>query len=85
MEFENPSQVVLYGNKFGQAEETYNIVAAHGYFGRLIFPYAGFNNSRSLHFFLAAVVRGPADRPLKIVRVELDGDRIWLDFPLDSP
>jgi photosystem II P680 reaction center D2 protein len=31
-----------------QAEETYNIVAAHGYFGRLIFQYASFNNSRSL-------------------------------------
>ena len=31
----------------------YNIVAAHGYFGRLIFQYASFNNSRSLHFFLA--------------------------------
>jgi photosystem II P680 reaction center D1 protein len=28
--------------------ETYNIVAAHGYFGRLIFQYASFNNSRSL-------------------------------------
>ena len=27
--------------------------AAHGYFGRLIFQYASFNNSRSLHFFLA--------------------------------
>ena len=39
---------------FGQEEETYNIVAAHGYFGRLIFQYASFNNSRSLHFFLAA-------------------------------
>jgi photosystem II P680 reaction center D1 protein len=25
------------GYKFGQEEETYNIVAAHGYFGRLIF------------------------------------------------
>ena len=33
---------------------SYNIVAAHGYFGRLIFQYASFNNSRSLHFFLAA-------------------------------
>jgi photosystem II P680 reaction center D1 protein len=43
-----------YGYKFGQDEETYNIVAAHGYFGRLIFQYASFNNSRSLHFFLAA-------------------------------
>jgi photosystem II P680 reaction center D1 protein len=35
-------------------KKTYNIVAAHGYFGRLIFQYASFNNSRSLHFFLAA-------------------------------
>jgi photosystem II P680 reaction center D1 protein len=33
-----------YGYKFGQEEETYNIVAAHG-FGRLIFQYASFNNS----------------------------------------
>jgi photosystem II P680 reaction center D1 protein len=41
-----------YGYKFGQEEETYNIVAAHGYFGRLI-QYASFNNSRALHFFLA--------------------------------
>ena len=38
----------------GKKKETYNIVAAHGYFGRLIFQYASFNNSRSLHFFLAA-------------------------------
>ena len=43
-----------YGYKFGQEEETYNILAAHGYFGRLIFQYASFNNSRQLHFFLAA-------------------------------
>merc|ERR1712021_23973 len=28
--------------------------AVHGYFGRLIFQYASFNNSRALHFFLAA-------------------------------
>ena len=49
---ENESQTK--GYKFGQEEETYNIVAAHGYFGRLIFQYASFNNSRSLHFFLAA-------------------------------
>jgi len=49
---ENESQ--NYGYKFGQEEETYNIVAAHGYFGRLIFQYASFNNSRSLHFLLAA-------------------------------
>lgn len=49
---ENESMNV--GYHFGQEEETYNIVAAHGYFGRLIFQYASFNNSRSLHFFLAA-------------------------------
>ena len=48
---ENESQ--NYGYKFGQEEETYNIVAAHGYFGRLIFQYASVNNSRALHFFLA--------------------------------
>merc|ERR1711866_226 len=48
------SESVNNGYKFGQEEETYNIVAAHGYFGRLIFQYASFNNSRSLHFFLAA-------------------------------
>lgn len=40
--------------EFGQEEDTNIIVAAHGYFGRLIFQYASFNNSRSLHFFLAA-------------------------------
>ena len=40
--------------RFGQEQETYNIVAAHGYFGRLIFQYASFNNSRALHFFLGA-------------------------------
>jgi len=42
------------GYRFGQEEETYNIVAAHGYFGRVIFQHASFNNSRSLHFLLAA-------------------------------
>jgi hypothetical protein len=26
------------GYRFGQEEENYNIVAAHGYFGRLILP-----------------------------------------------
>ncbi|CAN6476481.1 unnamed protein product [Victoria cruziana] len=41
------------GYRFSQEEETYNIVAAHGYFGRLIFQYASFNNYHSLHFFLA--------------------------------
>jgi photosystem II P680 reaction center D1 protein len=42
------------GYIFGQTGETYSISAAHGYFGRLILQYASFNNSRSLHFFLAA-------------------------------
>ena len=40
------------GYNFAQEDETYSISAAHGYFGRLIFQYASFNNSRSLHFFL---------------------------------
>lgn len=42
------------GYVFGQEDETYSISAAHGYFGRLIFQYASFNNSRALHFFLGA-------------------------------
>jgi len=48
----NEMESANYGYKFGQEQETYNIVAAHGYFGRLIFQYASFNNSRALHFFL---------------------------------
>jgi photosystem II P680 reaction center D1 protein len=43
------------GYKFGQEQETYNLVAAHGYLGRLLFQYASFNNSRSLHFVMAAL------------------------------
>jgi photosystem II P680 reaction center D1 protein len=42
-----------FGYLFGQEDETYAISAAHGYFGRLLFKYASFNNSRSLHFLLA--------------------------------
>jgi photosystem II P680 reaction center D1 protein len=42
------------GYVFGQEDETYSFSSAHGYFGRLIFQYGSFNNSRSLHFFLAA-------------------------------
>ncbi len=42
------------GYVFDQEDETYVISAAHGYFGRLLFQYGSFNNSRSLHFFLAA-------------------------------
>jgi len=34
------------GYRFGQEEETYNIVAAHGYFGRLIFQYALYRMAR---------------------------------------
>ena len=50
---ESPCDVSLNtGYNFGQEDETYSISAAHGYFGRLIFQYASFNNSRSLHFFL---------------------------------
>jgi len=41
------------GYRFGQEDETYSISAAHGYFGRLLFQFASFNNSRALHFFLA--------------------------------
>jgi photosystem II P680 reaction center D1 protein len=48
------NQTLNSGYYFGQEDETYSISAAHGYFGRLIFQYASFNNSRSLHFFLAA-------------------------------
>ena len=45
----------IIGYNFGQVHETYSISAAHGYFGRLIFQYASFNNSRSLHFNLVGV------------------------------
>jgi photosystem II P680 reaction center D1 protein len=50
----SPHNSLNVGYNFGQEDETYSIAAAHGYFGRLIFQYASFNNSRSLHFFLAA-------------------------------
>lgn len=39
------------GYKFAQEEETYNIVAAHGYFGCLIFQYILFNNPCAFDFF----------------------------------
>ncbi|RDY06820.1 Photosystem II protein D1, partial [Mucuna pruriens] len=42
------------GYRFGEGEESCNIVDAHGYFGLFIFQYVGFNNSHSIHFFLAA-------------------------------
>ena len=41
------------GYKFGQEEETYNIVAAHGYFGRLIFQYASIQQLTFTPLFLA--------------------------------
>ena len=66
-----------YGYKFGQEEETYNIVAAHGYFGRLIFQYASFNNSRSLHFFLAAF-------PVVGIWFTSSASRPWLSTSTDS-
>jgi photosystem II P680 reaction center D1 protein len=50
----NENESLNAGYRFGQENETYSIVAAHAYFGRLIFQYASFNNSRALHFFLAA-------------------------------
>merc|ERR1712045_463647 len=62
------------GYKFGQEEETYNIVAAHGYFGRLIFQYASFNNSRALHFFLAL---------WPVLGIEVMHERNAHNFPLD--
>ncbi|KAF9617321.1 hypothetical protein IFM89_035302 [Coptis chinensis] len=75
--------------RFGQEEETYNIVAAHGYFGRLIFQYASFNNSRSLHFFLAAwPVVGIWFTALDIINcanlgMEVMHERNAHNFPLD--
>ena len=42
------------GYRFGQEQETYSIVAAHGYLGRVFFQYVSFQNSRALHFVLAA-------------------------------
>lgn len=44
------------GYKFGQLQETYNFFAGfYGYLGRLLIPPFAVGNSRSLHFFLAAV------------------------------
>jgi photosystem II P680 reaction center D1 protein len=43
-----------YGYKFGQEEETYNIVAAHGYFGRLISNMQVLT-TRSLHSLLSCL------------------------------
>jgi photosystem II P680 reaction center D1 protein len=45
------------GYRFGQEEETYNIVAAHGYFGRLIFQikvfsFPSLSLSSSAHFWV---------------------------------
>ncbi|KAJ4732898.1 Photosystem II protein D1 [Rhynchospora pubera] len=43
------------GYRFGQEEETYNIVAAHGYFGRLIFQYASFQQFSFFTFLLGCL------------------------------
>ncbi|KAJ3672720.1 hypothetical protein LUZ61_022249 [Rhynchospora tenuis] len=43
------------GYRFGQEEETYNIVAAHGYFGRLIFQYASFTQFSFFTFLLGCL------------------------------
>lgn len=44
------------GYKFGQQETTYNLLAGHyGFLGRLLIPGLNLQNSRSLHFFLAAL------------------------------
>lgn len=44
------------GYKFGQEEETYNLLASHyGFIGRLTIPGLAMRNSRSIHFLQAAV------------------------------
>ena len=48
----NEFESANYGYKFGQEQETYNIVAANGYFGRLIFHYASFNEKKSYPKFV---------------------------------
>jgi len=53
-----PNRIPQHGYKFGQKKRTYNIVAAHGYFGRLISMYASFNNSRSLPLLAWPTGRG---------------------------
>ena len=47
-EFESANYIY----KFGQEQETYNIVAADGHFGRLIFHYASFNEKKSYPKFV---------------------------------
>jgi len=55
---ETTEQSQNYGYKFGQEEETYNIVAARSCFDGVIFQYASFDNGVRLHFFLAWPVIG---------------------------
>lgn len=44
------------GYKFGQKEETYNLLASHyGYLGRLMIPPLGMRNLRSISFLVVAV------------------------------
>ncbi|MGK7909746.1 MAG: photosystem II q(b) protein [Synechococcus sp.] len=44
------------GYRFGQHEETYNLLAGHyGYLGRIVFRGLGFQNKRSIHMLLATL------------------------------
>ncbi len=44
------------GYRFGQQETTYNLMAGHvGYLGRVLVPALTLNNSRAVHFLLAAL------------------------------
>jgi len=80
-----------YGYKFGQEEETYNIVAAHGYFGRLIFQYAslafnlnGFNFNQSILDGQGRVLNTWADVLNRAgLGMEVMHERNAHNFPLD--
>jgi photosystem II P680 reaction center D1 protein len=44
------------GYRFGQEEETYNLLAGHyGYLGRLLFYGAGLRNKRAIHMWMATL------------------------------
>ncbi|KAL2225238.1 UNVERIFIED_CONTAM: Photosystem II protein D1 [Sesamum indicum] len=73
-------------------EETYNIVAAHGYFGRLIFQYASFNNSRSLQLLPSCLAFDSQGRVINTwadiinranLGMEVMHERNAHNFPLD--
>jgi photosystem II P680 reaction center D1 protein len=59
------------GYRFSQKEETYNIVAAHGYFGRLIFQYSRFtspSNAQRLKQHLFICILGTNTRHLTLTQ-----------------